>query len=66
MAFANFKANRFKFSLEIAYIYSSSRFNLPSDLVFLMGPRRLIPMVKTQYLLRKTHLWVNKKPLKET
>ena len=40
---------------------SSSRFNLPSDPVPLMGPRRLIPMVKTQYLLRKTHFWVNKK-----
>jgi len=30
-----------------------------------MGPRRLIPIVKAQYLLRKTHFWVNKKPLKE-
>ena len=33
----------------------NSRFNLLSDLVPLIGPRRLIPMVKTQYLLRKTH-----------
>jgi len=44
----------------------SSRFNLPSDPVPLMGPRRLIPMVKPQYTLRKTHFWVNKKPLRET
>jgi hypothetical protein len=26
-----------------------NKFNLPSDPVPLMGPRRLIPMVKTQY-----------------
>jgi len=35
--------------------YISSRFNLPSDLVPLIGLYRLIPIVKTQYLLRKTH-----------
>jgi len=31
-----------------------------------MGLRRLISIVKTQYILRKTHFWVNKKPLRET
>src|SRR5437016_4210228 len=38
-----------------AWLTNNNRFNLPSDPVPLMGPRRLIPMVKTQYLLRKTH-----------
>jgi len=28
----------------------NNKFNLLSDLVPLMGPRRLIPMVKTQYI----------------
>jgi hypothetical protein len=47
-------------------IDNGSKFNLPSDLVPLMGPRRLIPMVKPQYTLRKPHFWVNKKPPRET
>ena len=45
----------------------NNKFNLPSDLVPLMGPRRLIPMVKTQYIRwKKPIFWVNKKPLRET
>jgi len=29
---------------------NNNKFNLPSNLVPLMGPRRLIPIVKTQYI----------------
>ena len=44
----------------------SSKFNLPSDLVPLMGPHRLIPMEKAHITLRKPIFWVNKKPPGET
>jgi len=37
------------------FYYNNSKFNLLSNLIPLIGPRRLIPIVKTQYLLRKTH-----------
>ena len=34
-----------------AGIYNNNnKFNLPSDLVPLIGPHRLIPIVKTQYI----------------
>ena len=58
--------NSLSLSKNINLTSISSRFNLPSDLVPLMGPRRPIPIVKTQYLLKKTHFWVNKKPPRET
>jgi hypothetical protein len=35
--------------INIIKLYNNG-FNLPSDSVPLMGPRRLIPIVKTQYI----------------
>jgi hypothetical protein len=57
------------FKLIILFLYSTkspkinNKFNLLSNLVPLMGPRRLIPMVKTQYThWEKPIFWVNKNP----
>ena len=45
-----FKDEDKKEEVSVTDFISSSRFNLLFDLVPLMGPRRLIPMVKTQYI----------------
>ena len=44
----------------VVYIYNNNRFNLPSDPVPLMGPRKLIPIGKAHITLRKPIFWVNK------